>query len=109
MPAGAPVLAGGAIVVSRRDGTVLALDAGTLEPFWMRKLAPPLVTRPAVRGEFVFQPGNRGILHVLRLADGGASGAYPHPEPLIADPSPHEGFLAVGGSRGTLVVYRRES
>ncbi len=107
MAAGVPVTAGDRAVLAIRDGTVLAVRSADLGTIWSRPLEAPLVAAPWVGGGEVVQPGPRGDLYRMSLADGAPRGRFRHPEFLISSPAGERDLVAQGGARGTLVVYRR--
>jgi outer membrane protein assembly factor BamB len=109
IPAAAPVWDGRRIYVALREGAVTALSGEDLRTLWERMLEPPLVCAPHVDGDRVLQGAPGGIVHVLDTETGRAMGLYRHPERLIASPRTAGTRLAVGGDKGTLVVYGGES
>ena len=108
MPAGPPVVQNDLVHLALRNGSVLAMDMDGLQLAWRSELDPPLVSAPLVHENYVLQAAPRGRVYGLDRTSGKVVGVLNHPEPLVASPRATGGELAVGGHKGTLVVYRRD-
>ena len=106
--AGSPVWAEGGdrLLLALTDGRLLALDGGDLSPAWTVEFPPPLVCAPLVAGPRVGQSTPRGQLRVLDLHTGKDLGGVVHPERILVTPAYADGDLLVGGSGGTVVLFR---
>ena len=108
MPAGAPVVENDLIHLALRNGSVMAIEINHLRLVWKSDLDPPLVSAPLVHEHYVLQAAPRGRVYGLDRTSGNVVGVLNHPEPLVASPRAAGETLAVGGHKGTLVVYRRD-
>lgn len=108
MPAGAPVVSADTVFVAVRSGVVFALDAVGLSVIWKQKLDPPLVAGPLVHDGMVLQAAPRGHVVGLDSRTGEIIGVLDHSEILVSSPRVDGRSLAVGGTKGTLAVYRRD-
>jgi len=107
LPAGPPVVKSGVVYLSLQNGVVLALDDEDLDTRWRRRFDPPLVAPPAVRGGLLFQAGDLGRVFMIDAHSGAVVGEYGHRELVVTSPAYAAEEVAVGGNRGTLIVYRR--
>jgi outer membrane protein assembly factor BamB len=108
MSAGPPVERNGTVYVALRSGLLVALRTDDLSSIWRRRFEAPFVSPPHVRGGLLFQAGARGVVHMVDVWSGEPVGEYGHIEQVLAAPRTRAEEVAVGGERGTLIVYRRE-
>jgi outer membrane protein assembly factor BamB len=108
MPAGPPVVSGDTVFVAVRSGVLYALDPFDLNVIWKQELDPPLVAGPLVHDGMVLQAAPRGHVIGLDSRTGEIIGVLNHPEIVVSAPRVEGRSLAVGGTKGTLAVYRRD-
>jgi outer membrane protein assembly factor BamB len=108
MPAGPPVVSGDTVFVAVRSGVLFALDPGELHLIWKQNLDPPLVAGPLLHDGMVLQTAPRGHVVGLDSRTGEIVGVLNHPEIVVSMPMIEGQSLAVGGTKGTLAVYRRD-
>jgi outer membrane protein assembly factor BamB len=107
LPSGSPVVRNGVVYLSLRNGALLALDGEDLGTLWRRRFDPPLVAPPTVRGGLLFQAGDLGKVYMVDVHTGAVVGEYGHRELVVSSPAYASEEIAVGGNRGTLIVFRR--
>jgi len=105
---GPPIRQNGVVYLSLRNGLLMALDEEDLASRWRRRLEPPLVAPPSVRGGLLFQAADLGRVIMIDVRTGAPVGEYGHTELVVSTPVSIAEEVAVGGSRGTLIVFRRQ-
>jgi len=108
LPTGPPVLQNGVVYLSLRNGVLMALDEDDLRSRWRRSLTPPLVAPPSVRGGLLFQAADLGRVIMFDVHTGAPVGEYGHTELVVTTPVSVAEEVAIGGDRGTLIVFRRQ-
>ena len=91
-----------------RSGVLFALDPNGLRMIWKQSLDAPLVAGPLVHDGMVLQSAPRGHVIGLDSRTGEIIGVLNHPEVVVSAPEVEGRTLAVGGTKGTLAVYRRD-
>lgn len=100
-PVGVPALTEGQVLVAYTDGRLTKYDAETGERLAEARFGQPLSTGPVLSssGDHVFQPGDRGLIHILTRRPLALVGTFWSGHPaggVVAEPVAVREYLALG-------------
>jgi outer membrane protein assembly factor BamB len=107
-PAAIPVVSGATMVITTKDGWVIAIDTGRMRVLWsVRTPAPILDSHPVVVGGYVLVADWARVPWVFRLRDGSKLGVPRLDGAVIATAAGTEGGFAVAVRGGSGAAIER--
>jgi outer membrane protein assembly factor BamB len=101
-----PVSAGGFVFVVAGDDELICVNPQGQEAWRHLLKGQHIVGRPLVKGDSVHFATSAGLVHTLRLADGGEAATIDTEKPLTGGPIAISGTLVVIGDDGSLNVVK---